>query len=94
MPVYAKEERSRANMISDPPEIPRTVLWDAFVCFRATTIRWAGVAMDVHFTGAPGIVWAFIWWKLIDERPMNAKWLTEDEKRAVEERFARGAGGH
>jgi sugar phosphate permease len=33
--------------------------------------------------GVPAIVWAFLWWRLIDNNPKDAKWLRDDEKNAL-----------
>src|SRR5690606_356927 len=34
--------------------------------------------------GIPAIIWAFFWWRLVDDRPKNAKWLEAGEKFALE----------
>jgi osmotically-inducible protein OsmY len=34
--------------------------------------------------GIPAIVWAFIWWRVVEDTPSNANWLTETEKQDVE----------
>ncbi|HET7897375.1 MAG TPA: MFS transporter, partial [Flavisolibacter sp.] len=33
------------------------------------------------------VVWAFFWWRLVEDVPANAKWLTDEEKQALEERL-------
>jgi sugar phosphate permease len=30
--------------------------------------------------GLPAIIWAFFWWRLVDDKPGDAKWLTAQEK--------------
>ena len=35
--------------------------------------------------GAPAIVWAFFWWRLVDDKPDDAKWLTTHEKQSLQE---------
>jgi MFS family permease len=30
--------------------------------------------------GFPAILWAFLWWRLVVDRPEEAKWLTNNEK--------------
>jgi sugar phosphate permease len=37
------------------------------------------------FEGVPSIIWAFFWLKLVNDRPKEAKWLSENEKLALEE---------
>jgi sugar phosphate permease len=34
--------------------------------------------------GIPPIIWAFFWMKLADNKPRDAKWLTESEKNDIE----------
>ncbi len=29
----------------------------------------------------PAVIWAFIWWRLVDDRPRQAAWLSGSEKR-------------
>jgi sugar phosphate permease len=37
--------------------------------------------------GIPAVIWAFFWWRLVDNDPKEAKWLTEQEKKDVEEQL-------
>jgi sugar phosphate permease len=34
--------------------------------------------------GIPAVVWAFIWWRVVEDTPGNANWLTETEKQDLE----------
>ncbi|MEO9145019.1 MAG: MFS transporter, partial [Ginsengibacter sp.] len=38
--------------------------------------------------GAPGIIWAFFWWYLVNDKVKDAKWLSESQKNDVEEQLA------
>lgn len=38
--------------------------------------------------GAPALVWAAIWWWFIDDRPADAHWVSQEERRFVEETVA------
>ncbi|MGN7884911.1 MFS transporter [Dyadobacter sp. 22481] len=81
---FTKEERSRANTFLILGN-PVTVLWMSVLSgYLIESLGWRWMFI---IQGAPGIVWAFIWWKLIDERPMDAKWLTREEKIAIEEKL-------
>jgi sugar phosphate permease len=35
--------------------------------------------------GVPAVIWAFFWWRLVEDKPKNAKWLTDSEKQGFEE---------
>jgi sugar phosphate permease len=35
--------------------------------------------------GMPAVIWAFLWWRLVDDKPKSAKWLTDSEKNDLEE---------
>ena len=37
--------------------------------------------------GLPAVVWAFFWWQLVDDNPKDAKWLSETEKIALDEKL-------
>ena len=34
------------------------------------------------------MLWAFIWWRLVDDRPEQAKWLAAQDKAALREALA------
>ncbi|GAA4433263.1 MFS transporter [Ravibacter arvi] len=79
---FTKAERSRANTFLILGN-PVTVLWMSVLSgylIDAYGWRWMFILQ-----GLPGIVWAFVWWKIIDERPKDAKWLTPAEQKAVED---------
>ncbi|MCF2517453.1 MFS transporter [Dyadobacter sp. CY351] len=81
---FTKEERSRANTFLILGN-PVTVLWMSVLSgYLIDSMGWRWMFI---IQGVPGILWAFIWWKLIDERPMEAKWLTDSEKTELERRL-------
>ena len=81
---FTKEERSRANTFLILGN-PVTVLWMSVLSgYLIDSMGWRWMFI---LQGAPGILWAFIWWKMIDERPKEANWLTEDEKNELEKRL-------
>lgn len=78
---FTKQERSRANTFLILGN-PATVLWMSVL---------SGYLIDSHgwrwmfiIQGAPAIIWALIWWRFIDERPADAKWLNNDERSDLE----------
>ena len=38
--------------------------------------------------GLPAVLWAFVWWRLADDRPAQAKWLSDQEKQDLESALA------
>jgi sugar phosphate permease len=81
---FTKQERSRANTFLILGN-PATVLWMSVLSgylINAMGWRWMFILQ-----GAPAIIWAFIWWKLIDEKPREASWLTEHQQQAIEARL-------
>ena len=81
---FTKEERSRANTFLILGN-PVTVLWMSVLSgYLVSSLGWRWMFI---IQGVPGIIWAFVWWKLIDEKPKEAKWLTEEEKRAIDEKL-------
>lgn len=87
---FTKAERSRANTFLILGN-PATILWMSVLSgylINAVGWRWMFI-----LEGFPAIVWAFIWWYVVDDKPKNAKWLTEDEKQALEQQLQREQQG-
>ncbi|MFT3946927.1 MAG: MFS transporter [Agriterribacter sp.] len=77
---FTKAERSRANTFLILGN-PATILWMSVV--SGYLIRSVGWRRMFIIEGIPAIIWAFFWWKLADDKPGDAQWLTEDEKAAL-----------
>ena len=78
---FTKSERSRANTFLILGN-PATILWMSVLSgylINAVGWRWMFI-----LEGVPAVVWAFFWWRLVEDKPKNAKWLTDDEKDALE----------
>jgi len=77
---FTKEERSRANTYLILGN-PGTILWMSILSgYLIDAVGWRGMFI---LEGAPAIIWAFIWWKLVDDKPQDAAWLTQPEKDAL-----------
>lgn len=77
---FTKTERSQANTFLILGN-PATILWMSILSgylIKAVGWRWMFIV-----EGLPAIIWAFFWWKLVDDNPNDADWLTEAEKEAV-----------
>src|SRR6195952_4441419 len=71
---FTKSERSRANTFLILGN-PATILWMSILSgylIKAVGWRWMFI-----YEGLPAIVWAFFWWRLVEDAPREAKWLTE-----------------
>ena len=77
---FTKSERSRSNtllMIGNPI----TVLWMSILSgYLIHAVGWRGMFI---WEGIPAILWAFCWWKLVDDRPEDAGWLAQEEKEKL-----------
>jgi sugar phosphate permease len=79
---FSRKERSRANtllMFGNPV----TILWMSIMSgylIHALGWRWMFI-----WEGIPALVWAFFWWKLVNDKPEEATWLTTDEKKSIAE---------
>ena len=81
---FTKAERSRANTFLILGN-PATILWMSVLSgylINAVGWRWMFI-----LEGLPAIVWAFFWWRLVDDKPKNAKWLPQEEKEALEQKL-------
>ncbi len=69
---FTRVERSRANTMLILGN-PITVLWMSVVSgYLAQTIGWRGMFIA---EGLPPILWAVIWWRLVEDEPHQAAWL-------------------
>ena len=78
---FTKTERSRANTFLILGN-PVTILWMSIV--SGYLIKSAGWRWMFVIEGIPAVVWAFFWWKMVDDKPANAKWLNSEEKATLE----------
>jgi sugar phosphate permease len=87
---FTKKERSRANTFLILGN-PATILWMSIVSgylIHAVGWRWMFI-----IEGAPAIIWAFCWWVLVNDKPKDAKWLTQQEKDTLEEHLQKEQQG-
>ena len=81
---FTKAERSRANTFLILGN-PVTILWMSILSgYLIKSIGWRGMFI---VEGFPAILWAYFWWRLVDDTPKDAKWLTGSEKQALEEQL-------
>jgi len=82
---FTGAERSRANTILILGN-PVTVMWMSVISGYLThSIGWRGMFIA---EGVPSVLWAVIWWRLVDDSPRTAAWLTPAERDGVEVRLA------
>ena len=81
---FTKSERSRANTFLILGN-PVTILWMSILSgYLVKSVGWRWMFI---FEGLPAIAWAFFWWHLVEDKPKNAKWLTETEKANLEQKL-------
>ena len=79
---FTKAERSRANTFLIFGN-PVTILWMSILSgYLLKSVGWRWMFI---WEGVPAIVWAFFWWRLTNDKPDDATWLTENEKQALTE---------
>ena len=82
---FIQEERSRANTFLILGN-PITVLWMSVVSgYLVHAVGWRGMFIA---EGVPSIIWAFVWWWMVRDRPANAEWLAADAKERLAARLA------
>jgi MFS family permease len=70
---FTKGERSRANtflILGNPITVLRMSVISGFL---VQVVSWQGMSV---LEGIPSIIWAFIWLKVADNRPSDARWLS------------------
>jgi len=81
---FTKSERSRANTFLILGN-PVTILWMSIMSgYLVKSVGWRWMFI---FEGLPAIIWAFFWWRLADDKPQNARWLTDTEKTNLKQRL-------
>lgn len=81
---FTKAERSRANTFLILGN-PATILWMSILSgYLVNSVGWRWMFI---FEGLPAIIWAFFWRRLVNDKPKDAKWLTENEKDALEKQL-------
>jgi sugar phosphate permease len=81
---FTKAERSRANTFLILGN-PATILWMSILSgYLIKSVGWRWMFI---WEGLPAVIWAFLWWRLVEEVPKNAKWLSEPEKQALDDKL-------
>src|SRR6476620_7761596 len=87
---FTKAERSRANTFLILGN-PATILWMSILSgYLIKSVGWRWMFI---WEGLPAIVWAFFWWRLVEDTPKNAKWLSEPEKDDLEQKLQQEQAG-
>lgn len=87
---FTKAERSRANTFLILGN-PATVLWMSIVSgYLLESFGWRWMFI---LEGFPAIIWAFLWWKLVNDEPKDTKWLSSEEKRDLQEELEKEQRG-
>ncbi|OIK09279.1 MFS transporter [Bacillus sp. MUM 13] len=87
---FTKAERSRANTFLILGN-PATVLWMSILSgYLLNSFGWRWMFI---FEGFPAMIWAFIWWKVVQDDPKDAKWLSSQEKLHLEEELLKEQQG-
>ncbi|MPR33109.1 MFS transporter [Salmonirosea aquatica] len=87
---FTKSERSRANTFLILGN-PVTILWMSVLSgYLVNAVGWRWMFI---WEGVPAIIWAFFWWKLVQDKPQEANWLDATEKRNLEAELQREQQG-
>jgi sugar phosphate permease len=81
---FTKEERSRANTFLILGN-PVTVLWMSIVSgYLLEEFGWRWMFV---LEGIPAVIWAFVWWCVVEDKPGEARWLTGQQKGELNQRL-------
>ena len=87
---FTKSERSRANTFLILGN-PVTILWMSIVSgYLVDSLGWRWMFI---IEGLPAVIWAFFWWRLVEDKPSDASWLSAEEKRALEDQLRKEQQG-
>jgi sugar phosphate permease len=74
---FTRAERSRANTVLLLGN-PVTVLWMSAI--TGYIIRAFGWQMTFIIEGLPSVIWGFLWYTIIRDRPQDAHWTTSESR--------------
>jgi sugar phosphate permease len=78
---FTRSERSRANAFLILGN-PVTILWMSILSgYLLNSFGWRWMFI---IQGIPAIIWAFLWWMLVEDQPRDVKWLEAAEKEALD----------
>ncbi len=81
---FTKSERSRANTFLILGN-PVTILWMSILSgYLVQSVGWRWMFI---IEGAPAIIWAFFWLKLVDDKPKEATWLSIEDQQALQDKL-------
>jgi len=82
---FTRGERARVSSILILGN-PVTVTWMSVLSgYLAHALGWRNMFI---LEGLPPILWAFVWWRLVADRPAEAKWLAPDDRARLEAQLA------
>jgi sugar phosphate permease len=82
---YTAAERARVSAILILGN-PVTLLWMSVLSgYLAAGLGWRGMFVA---EGVPPILWAFVWLRLVSDRPSQARWLSERDRTLLETQLA------
>ena len=81
---FTSSERSKANtflLLGNPA----TIIWMSVLSgYLIDSLSWRWMFI---IEGGPAVIWAFFWWRLVSDRPKDAKWVSANEKEALEKQY-------
>ena len=78
---FTKSERSRANTFLILGN-PVTVLWMSVVSgYLIESFGWREMFI---IEGIPAVIWAVAWWFMVQDKPAQSKWMSDEEKAALQ----------
>ena len=87
---YTRAERARANAFLVLGN-PVTMLWMSVLSgYLAAGFGWR---MMFIIEGLPPVFWAFVWWKLVADRPSEAVWFSRADQEKLESELAQEQRG-
>jgi sugar phosphate permease len=83
---FTRSERSRANTFLILGN-PATLLWMSILSgYLVKSVGWRWMFI---YEGLPAIVWAFFWWRLVEDQPKDAQWINVSERQELEDELHR-----
>jgi sugar phosphate permease len=82
---FTREERARVSSILILGN-PVTLIWMSVLSgYLAAALGWR---LMFIVEGLPAVLWAFVWWRLVQDRPSEAVWMKTEDRERLEQKLA------
>jgi MFS family permease len=81
---FPRKERATANALWEVSLPVAAMITAPLSGLLVPFIGWRGMLVAESI---PPLLWAVVWWHMVEDRPQNARWLSDRERQYIEEKL-------